>query len=62
MVEEKVPAITPEPIKPKTPVVVPEPVKQMAPVVVAEPIAPVTLTKTRKPAKGKKAAKKPPAP
>lgn len=74
VVVEKVSAITPEPIKPKTPVVVPEPVKQKAPVVVpepvkqktpvvvAEPIAPVMSTKTRKPAKGKKGAKKPPAP
>lgn len=62
VVVEKTPAITPEPIKPKTPVVVPEPVKQKAPVVVAEPTAPVTPTKTRKPAKGKKDAKKPPAP
>ncbi|MHC8394857.1 DUF3141 domain-containing protein [Pseudomonas sp. LB3P93] len=62
VVEAKVPEITPEPIKLKTPVVVPEPVNQKAPAVVAEPIAPVTLTKTRKPAKGKKGSKKPPAP
>ncbi|MET0848742.1 MAG: DUF3141 domain-containing protein [Pseudomonas sp.] len=61
VVEEKAPAITPEPIKPKPVVVEPEPVKQKAPAVVAEPIAPVTPTKTRKPAKDKKAAKKPPA-
>ncbi len=61
VVEEETPTTTPEPIKPKTAVVAPEPAKQSAPVVVAEPIAPGTLTKTRKPAKGKKAAKKPPA-
>ncbi|QQN96212.1 DUF3141 domain-containing protein [Pseudomonas sp. SW-3] len=62
VVEEDTPTTTPEPIKPKTAVVAPEPAKQSAPVVVAEPIAPGALTKTRKPAKGKKAAKKPPAP
>ncbi|NMZ81581.1 DUF3141 domain-containing protein [Pseudomonas mandelii] len=61
VVEEDTPTTTPEPIKPKTAVVAPEPAKQSAPVVVAEPIAPGTLTKTRKPAKSKKAAKKPPA-
>ncbi|QZA95217.1 DUF3141 domain-containing protein [Pseudomonas mandelii] len=61
VVEEDTPTTTPEPIKPKTAVVAPEPAKQSTPVVVAEPIAPGTLTKTRKPAKGKKAAKKPPA-
>ncbi|MGB5826447.1 MAG: DUF3141 domain-containing protein, partial [Pseudomonas mandelii] len=61
VVEEETPTTTPEPIKPKTAVVAPEPAKQSAPVVVAEPIAPGALTKTRKPAKGKKAAKKPPA-
>ncbi|AHZ67462.1 poly(3-hydroxyalkanoate) synthetase [Pseudomonas mandelii JR-1] len=61
VVEEETPTTTPEPIKPKTAVVAPEPAKQSAPVVVAEPIAPEALTKTRKPAKGKKAAKKPPA-
>ncbi|MCP2226766.1 hypothetical protein OKW12_002177 [Pseudomonas silensiensis] len=61
VVEEETPTKTPEPIKPKTAVVAPEPAKQSAPVVVAEPIAPGALTKTRKPAKGKKAAKKPPA-
>ena len=61
VVEEETPTTTPEPIKQKTAVVAPEPAKQSAPVVVAEPIAPGALTKTRKPAKGKKAAKKPPA-
>lgn len=61
VVEEETPTTTSEPIKPKTAVVAPEPAKQSAPVVVAEPIAPEALTKTRKPAKGKKAAKKPPA-
>lgn len=61
VVEEETPTTAPEPIKPKTAVVAPEPAKQSAPVVVAEPIAPGALTKTRKPAKGKKAAKKPPA-
>ncbi|QKG65058.1 DUF3141 domain-containing protein [Pseudomonas sp. B14-6] len=62
VVEEETPTTTPEPIKPNTAVVAPEPAKQSAPVVVVEPIAPGALTKTRKPAKGKKAAKKPPAP
>jgi hypothetical protein len=61
-IKQKAPAVTPEPIKPKTAVVVRESVIQKAAVVVAEPIAPVAPTKTRKPAKGKKSAKKPPAP
>ena len=37
-IEEKAPAVTPEPIKQKTPVVIPEPIKQKAPAVTPEPI------------------------
>ncbi|MGF6706026.1 DUF3141 domain-containing protein [Pseudomonas frederiksbergensis] len=58
-IEVKVPAITPEPIKQAIPVLIPEPIKQKIPAVTPHPIAKVA-SPVRKPAKGKKAVKKPP--
>jgi hypothetical protein len=72
-IKQKTPAVTPEPIKQITPVEIPEPIKQQAPRVIPEPIkqkipavTPDPIAKVaspvRKPAKGKKGVKKPPAP